>query len=113
MDETASYWMFECWAQALCVVGPDLVASMGYIYITSVVDLAEVAVAGASLQFIVAFAYTCGPALSTVTYTSLMKPSHGGSLPQNQTKYNNHFLDSLRAAFWLWAALCFAGELDV
>ncbi|KAJ9118272.1 hypothetical protein QFC22_004183 [Naganishia vaughanmartiniae] len=45
MDEAASYWKFEAWGQALCVVGPDLVASMGYIYITGVVDLAEVAVA--------------------------------------------------------------------
>ncbi|KAJ9099869.1 hypothetical protein QFC21_003874 [Naganishia friedmannii] len=111
MDETASYWKFEAWGQALCVVGPDLVASMGYIYITSVVNLPEVAVAGASLQFVVAFAYTCGPAFSTVTYTNLMRTNHRGFLPRKETKNDDHFLASLRAAFWLWAALCFAAAI--
>lgn len=110
MDETATYFSFQMLGQCLCVVGPDLVSSTAFIYITSVIDFAEVATAGASFQFIVAFANVAGPALSTVTYASLMKPNREGSLFQEETKNNDHFLDSLRAAFWLWAALCFAGE---
>lgn len=109
MDEQASYWTFQFFAQALCVVGPDLTVAMGYIYITSVVDLSEVAVAGASLQFFVALGFVCGPSLSTLVYTNLVDERHGGALMQDESRKNSDLLFALRASWWFWAALCFAG----
>lgn len=109
MDEEATYWTWQFFAQVLCVVGPDLTVAMGYIYITSVVDLSEVAVAGASLQFFVALGFVCGPSLSTLIYTSLVDTRHGGPLTQQASKENQDLLFALRASWWFWAALCFVG----
>jgi hypothetical protein len=109
MDEKATYWTFQFFAQALCVIGPDLTVAMGYIYITSVVNLSEVAVAGASLQFFVALGFVCGPSLSTLVYTSLINQRHGGALTQDESIKNPDLLSALRASWWFWAALCFAG----
>lgn len=109
MDEEATYWTWQFFAQVLCVVGPDLTVAMGYIYITSVVDLSEVAVAGASLQFFIALGFACGPSLSTLIYTSLVDTRHGGPLTQEASKENQYLLFALRASWWFWAALCFVG----
>lgn len=110
MDEHATYFTYQFFAQMLCVIGPDVVVVMGYIMITHVVDLAEVAVAGASLQFFVALGFVCGPSLSTIIYTDLVKQKNGRSLTQSESKKNPDLLSSLRVSFWFWAALGFTCE---
>jgi MFS family permease len=110
MDVHATYWTYQFFAQMLCVIGPDVSVVMGYIYLTHVVDLAEVAVAGASLQFFVALGFVCGPSLSTIIYTDLVKHKHGGPLTQAESKNDSDLLSSLRASFWFWGALGYTGE---
>jgi hypothetical protein len=107
MDEKASYWQFQFPAMALSVIGPDLVIAVGYIYINSLVESWEVAAAGASLQFWVALAFTSGPSLSTLIYQSLVVTKHGTVLTGEESRKNADLLESLRASFWFWAALCF------
>jgi MFS family permease len=111
MDEHAPYWTYQFFAQMLCVIEPDVTVVMGYIYITHVADSAEVAVAGASLQFFIALGFVCGPSLSTIIYTDLVKHKHGSALTEVQSKENPDLLSSLRASFWFWAALGFSGKL--
>jgi hypothetical protein len=106
MDETASYWRFQFAAQALCVIGPDLVVSIGYIYITGLVESWEVAIAGASLQFFISLGFVVGPSFSTLIYKSLVVVKHGNALTQEESRKSVDLLESLRASFWFWAALC-------
>ncbi|KAJ9118269.1 hypothetical protein QFC22_004180 [Naganishia vaughanmartiniae] len=80
MDESASYWHFQFPAQAICVIGPDLVVAIGYIYISTVVESWEVAVAGASLQYFLSLAFVAGPSLSTLIYKSLVFKKHGTTI---------------------------------
>jgi hypothetical protein len=110
MDESSSYWRFQFPAQALCVIGPDLVVAIGYIYINTLVESWEIAIAGASLQYWVALAFVAGPSFSTLVYKSLVVTKHGSELTQEESRKNADLLESLRASFWLWAALCFSCE---
>ncbi|KAJ9118271.1 hypothetical protein QFC22_004182 [Naganishia vaughanmartiniae] len=112
MDETASYWTGgSFFAMALCVVGPDFVTAIGYIYISTVVESWEVAVAGASLQYFLSLAFVAGPSLSTLIYKSLVFKKHGSALTQEESRKNADLLESLRASFWFWAALCFSSTI--
>ena len=111
MDEHATYFTYQFFAQALCVIGPDVVVVIGYVYLTGLVEMAEVAVVSASLQFFIALGFVCGPSLSTIVYTDLVKHKVGRALTQAESKDNPDLLSSLRASFWFWAPLGFTCEL--
>ena len=111
MDEKATYFTYQFFAQMLCVIGPDVVVVTGYVYLTGVVGIGEVAVAGASLQFFIAFGFVCGPSLSTIIYTGLVQRKVGRGLTQAESKESPELLSSLRASFWLWAGIGYTCEL--
>lgn len=110
MDVDATYFTYEFFAQMLCVVGPDVTVVMSFVYLTLVVPIVEIAVAAASLQFFVALGAVCGPSLSTLIYLDLVKHENERSLTQAESRKNPGLLSSLRASFWLWAALGFTCE---
>jgi hypothetical protein len=110
MNEHATYFTYQLFGQMLCVIGPDVTVVMGFIYLASVVDSAEVAVAVSSLQFFIALGYVCGPSFSTIIYFNLFETKTGTLLTQAESKQNPDLLSSLRASFWFWAALGYTGE---
>jgi MFS family permease len=109
MDENATYWTYQFFGQALCAIGSEAGNIIASIYIANVVDIAEVAVAGSTLQFAVMLANVCAPSLSTLVYTRLVIAKNGSLLSQVESKKNERLLKSLRGSFWFWAALSFFG----
>lgn len=109
-DENATYWTYQFFGQALCAIGSEAGNIIASIYIANVVDIAEVAVAGSTLQFAVMLANVCAPSLSTLVYTRLVIAKHGSLLSQEESKQNAILLRSLRGSWWFWAALGFFGE---
>lgn len=86
------------------------VASTGIIYVTKVVNPAEVAVGGACLQFWAIFGGACGSAFSTLVYTNVgnLDISLLGDTEDPQIKED--LLRGLQASYYFWAGLCFFGE---
>lgn len=110
MNENAIYWTFQFFGMALCSLGSEIGSTTASIYIANNVNPSEVAVVGSSLSFMVMLGNIIAPAFSTLIYTRLVVVKHGSPLSEAESKMSVDLLDSLRASFWFWAALCFLGQ---
>jgi MFS family permease len=110
MNEKTTYWAYQFVGMALCGVGSEISATVASIYIANVVNIEEVAVAGATLQFGIMLANVCAPSFSTLIYSQLVIAKNGALLTQQESKKNQTLLKSLRATFWFWAAMSFTGK---
>lgn len=110
MDEKAIYWAYQSAGQALCSVGSEISGIVESIYIANVVNIEEVAVVAATLQFGIMLANVCAPSFSTLIYSRLVIEKNGALLTPQESEKNQRLLQSLRATFWFWEAMSFTGK---
>lgn len=86
------------------------VASSGHIYVTKVVNPAEVAVGGACLQFWSIFGNVCASAFSTLVFTNVCNLDVNRLGDTDDLDKEEDLLRGLRATYWFWSGLCFFGK---